>query len=210
MRITTFEAKCADCKTIFEHPSLGDFAYGEFIFSTIDGSDFLCCDANEVSESILQGLIPEDLTAEQFQKTLVTVVDNPFASQLTLRIPCTKCGSTNLEYWEGQKIGVRNIEKATFKRFSVLSEEEKLKEISTILDDINRCCSILPNRLKGQTVSRHKTLSTTCDRVQCEVNKDTRYYRCRICHQLWEEQIDSSCAYGDSVDSVKIWSLPKI
>ena len=37
--ISTFMAKCGSCGAEFEHPSLGDFSYGEIIFYTEDGKN---------------------------------------------------------------------------------------------------------------------------------------------------------------------------
>lgn len=45
MKIGFFEAKCADCGSIFAKPELGDFAYGQFLFTGERGTVYAYFDA---------------------------------------------------------------------------------------------------------------------------------------------------------------------
>lgn len=125
--ISTFEAKCADCQKVFDHPSLGDMAYGEFIFCSENGKVYAYCNAFEAAPKLIEVLLPENLVGELFQPALSALADPIFGQQLTNSIHCPNCGSVNLEYWHGDKTGTMMVKTVTYNHLLSLDRNE-LKE----------------------------------------------------------------------------------
>jgi hypothetical protein len=111
--IALCEAKCKRCAAVFAHASLGDFAYGESVFSTTDGRHFVGASSNGEFAQRVSALIPPD-HARSFWPVLAALADPIDGKQLTHAIVCPNCGSTKLEYWGGSKVGSAAISEATF------------------------------------------------------------------------------------------------
>ena len=103
--IGTIEAKCDDCGNTFDHPDLGDFVYGEFIFCSENGKVHAFCGAFEATAKLIQVLLPEDCGAEMFQAELANLADPILDHKLTTRIHCPNCFSINIESWPDVNTG---------------------------------------------------------------------------------------------------------
>ena len=75
---------------------------------------------------------------------------------------------------------------------------------------MSTCCAELPKKYEHHSIDKIPELANRCEGIETKTPTDSRYYRCRICGQLWEERKNYECAYGEWVDTVKIWSLPII
>jgi DNA-directed RNA polymerase subunit RPC12/RpoP len=113
--IATFEAKCAECGKAFEHPSLGDFAYGENIFYTNDGMHQVWVSAFSAFPQRVKKLIdgPQPM---KFWDILASCADPVNGQKFVAKIICPHCNSDGLESWEGRRIGMTSIQEATFLR----------------------------------------------------------------------------------------------
>lgn len=128
-KISLFRAKCKCCGKHFEHPSVGDFAYGEYVLYTTDGKHQVLASAfGEFAEKV--GALFSSSVAGSFCAALAKLADPVQGTQLTPNIHCPHCASTELEYWEGERVGFTALPEATFLKASLLSDAEIIKIIS--------------------------------------------------------------------------------
>jgi len=133
--ISTYQSKCAECSEVFDHPSLGDMVYGKFIFCSENGKVFAYCNAFEVSAKLIDVLLLKNRDAELFQSALAGLADPIFGQQLTNKLHCPKCHSTNLEYWHGEKSGSMSVTPATYNCLLSLSRDELKLKVSQFLEN---------------------------------------------------------------------------
>jgi hypothetical protein len=127
--ITTFQAKCANCGQLFEHPSLGDQAYGEMILCSADGKHFAWISAFAELPQRVSALLP-GASAMVFWNAIACLADPIASQQLTPRLHCSFCSSDNIEFWEGERIGVMNVPEALFCDVSELPTSELKLRVS--------------------------------------------------------------------------------
>jgi hypothetical protein len=131
--IALCEAKCSQCNAVFAHASLGDFAYGEAVFATDDGQQFVVANANSNFAKQVSSLVPPE-PATCFWSILAALADPVNGKQLTYAIVCPNCRSTSVAYWGGQKVGAVAEAEATFEQFSALGELPLSRRIAEILE----------------------------------------------------------------------------
>jgi hypothetical protein len=130
MKVPTFKAKCSACSSEFDSPSLGDFSYGSFLFTGIDGTAFGVYHSSDSTvwdlvESMLSGELDEFARGRFIQETCATLAD-PIDNQLLVnRHVCPSCQSSNWEWWEGEKAGFVDVPEVTFARFLSLPESRQ-------------------------------------------------------------------------------------
>ena len=120
--IPTFEAKCASCRQTFEHPGLGS-AYGETVFCSTDGKHYAWASAFSALAQKIRAL-PQGHAANAFWQAVAHLADPILGQELVAAICCSHCASTNLEFWEGVRVGVMSVPEASFLGASALSAEE--------------------------------------------------------------------------------------
>lgn len=123
-KLPTFKAKCADCGEIFDHPSLSDMAYGEFLFCSENGKEYAYSSAFEPCAKLIEVLLPDSCDADLFQAALAKLSDPILGQQLTTQIHCPKCCSINLEYWHGEQTGSIWVQGTTYNRLLSLNRED--------------------------------------------------------------------------------------
>jgi hypothetical protein len=123
MKISTFEAKCSDCKEIFAHPSLGDMSYGQVIFYSTDGKNQVLVSAFSEFATKLKPLVSSN-KAGAFWKALALFADPIQGQPFSLGVRCSQCGSSNIEYWEGVKLGAIELADVSFSKALTLTEAE--------------------------------------------------------------------------------------
>ena len=119
--VPTFEAKCAKCASQFDHPTFGDFTYGEIIFYTIDGKQKAWASAfatfPQRVKSMLDSSRPKD-----FWGILASFADPIMGQKLVAHLVCPNCTSDCIEYWSGKHIGVELVQEAMFLNSSQLDD----------------------------------------------------------------------------------------
>jgi len=130
IEIATFEAKCASCGEKFDHPSFGDFAYGEFLFCSENGRIYAYGDGFNACAKLIEVLLPENCGADMYQTALAELADPIFGQRFTCRIHCPKCQSIKLEYWHGKKTGSMWVKPITYKNLLSLGRNKLIQKIS--------------------------------------------------------------------------------
>ncbi|WP_348945345.1 hypothetical protein ABHF33_01710 [Chitinibacter sp. FCG-7] len=133
--ISTYLAKCGNCKQIFAHPSLGDFAYGEIIFCSIDGQQYTHASAFSEFAQKISRLMPDN--SSDFWDVIASLVDSIEDRKYSPHIHCLFCSSDNIEFWEGERIGVMNVSEASFLAAAALPEHELKLLVAQICECIN-------------------------------------------------------------------------
>jgi hypothetical protein len=126
--VTTFEAKCAKCKQIFSHPSLGDFVYGESLFYTADGKHQVYVSAFSEFPQRVRALIPNE--SSLFWPALASLSDKFEGNSFIADLCCPFCSSTEIECWEGDPTGILNLSEVSFNISSLLSDAEIMAILS--------------------------------------------------------------------------------
>jgi len=115
--LPTLEATCGRCASTFSHPSLGDFAYGEFVLCSADGRSYAVVDGT----TPLARRVGATLTGAgngALWTALAEVADPIEGQALTASIRCPACSSADLESWGGRVTGTREVPAATFEAFA--------------------------------------------------------------------------------------------
>ncbi len=121
--VATFKARCSSCGSVCVHPSLGDFAYGEFIFSGERGTVYavLSTFENPVWD-FLQSL--PDLQNESSAtrgdrlRTACAILADPVKDQrLKPTLVCPDCAANTWEWDLSDRRGTIDIPSVTFARF---------------------------------------------------------------------------------------------
>jgi hypothetical protein len=119
----TFEAQCAACSHIFEHPNFGDFgSYGRLLFCTEDGKRYVYFDGFSAVAEQLNKKTGSSLSDIEYAR-LADPVDG---KNLTAGIRCPMCCSRELAYCEGKKIGSVRLRSATYLAFLLLQDASRL------------------------------------------------------------------------------------
>ena len=133
----TFQAKCAECSKVFDHPCLSDYAYGEFIFCGEDGKTFAYCNSFDPTSRLIDALLPDEFTDEMLQAALANLADRIGIQKLTNKIYCPGCHATNLEYFHGTKTGVMWVKQVTYHDLLSLNRENLKAKISQFVTDFH-------------------------------------------------------------------------
>ncbi len=120
--IALLEGKCADCEHVFGHPSLGDFAYGEVVLSTVDGKHYATADAFGKFAQRVDALVKSD-ASRSLWPLLASLADPIGGQPLTHSICCPHCASDKLEYWGGRQVGTLAVPEASFAASSAFSAD---------------------------------------------------------------------------------------
>ncbi|HXA47941.1 MAG TPA: hypothetical protein VNW52_09955 [Burkholderiaceae bacterium] len=131
--VATFEAKCAKCGSQFEHPSFGDFTYGEIILYTIDGLQKAWANAFSAFPQRVKSML-DPPRSKKFWEILASVADPIDGQKLVAKIVCPNCASDHMDYWNGKQIGVTPIQEATFSHLCELDDATLAIEIAAVTD----------------------------------------------------------------------------
>jgi hypothetical protein len=134
MKIGLFEASCADCGNLFGKPELGEFAYGQFLFTGERGSVYAYFEGIDhpvwVRLEASAPLLRDRTEQGRAVQAACAYFADPVAEQrLQNQHVCPNCLSHNLATWGGRKRGEAEIPVASFSRFLSLSEEGQLHEM---------------------------------------------------------------------------------
>lgn len=113
--VSTCVATCADCGRGTPYPFLGDFAYGTFILSRLDGKAYRHLDAigNPAFEEISRVLGGRASTSV-LQDVVARSADSEGTAPFTMDMVCPLCGSHHFESWGGECVGTVQIPEASF------------------------------------------------------------------------------------------------
>jgi hypothetical protein len=146
MNITLGRYTCENCGTRFEAPMLNEFAYGEFLLWSANGSAaYLNCFDDKTFDEV-GGLVDEHLketglsepaVADAFQKLFGPLACDPDDSGNIFVLgqpPCLECGSSRMASWsmiDPPKIVERDIPAVTHRGWAQLSLSEKVDAVSS-------------------------------------------------------------------------------
>ena len=133
-QISCFIAKCGNCKKPFERPSLGSYSYGECLFNTIDGKYYVLASAFDSFPEKVKKLIPGNRSG-MFWPVLAHLADPIQQLNLTSKIVCPHCNSTNIEVIEGERTGESVVNEVSFLNSTKLSSQELSNLVFTILEN---------------------------------------------------------------------------
>lgn len=131
--VRLFEARCAACGNSFAKPELGDFAYGQFVFTGELGTAYAYFEAIghpvwECLAAAAPALNDEARQGHLIQAACAYFADPVEEQRLRNHPVCPKCLSHNLASWSGRRLGEAEIAVASFGRFISLSEQDRLRE----------------------------------------------------------------------------------
>ena len=132
---TTFRANCGNCKQTFAHPSLGDFAYGEAILCSVDGKHYATASAFSEFPERVRALMPS--TSSDFWAVLASLADAIDGKGYSPHIHCPFCSSNNIEFWEGERIGVTSVPEALFVGASALPDHDLKLLVAQICEGVS-------------------------------------------------------------------------
>ena len=129
MKVALLEEKCETCGATHAKPDLGDFAYGQFIFTSETGETYAYVEAPSVIWSILESALPPSKNPRQSADLLLRAcahfADSMNGQRLVNHFVCPKCRSSKAEYWGGEKRGEADVPLATFDAFMGLPSHEQ-------------------------------------------------------------------------------------
>jgi DNA-directed RNA polymerase subunit RPC12/RpoP len=115
LEIATFEARCAACGHRFDHPSFGDFGYGQLLFCAESGKFYAYFDATNAVAALVSVVLAEGVAPEVYQTVLARVADSMLGQRLTTGIRCPSCSSAELSHWGGRRTGTVWVKPATYR-----------------------------------------------------------------------------------------------
>jgi hypothetical protein len=127
---SVFEAKCASCAAVFGLPSLGDMSYGSAIFTSADGKHHQVADAFSPFPQRLRSVLSRS-NAATFWSILASFADQVENQPLFSSHVCPSCRSSNLESWEGSRLGEIDLAEATYSAAMRLSDAEIAQQVSS-------------------------------------------------------------------------------
>jgi hypothetical protein len=127
--IATFQAKCGTCHDAFEHPSLGDQAYGEAVLTSADGKHYAWVSAFSEQPNRVGTLLP-GASAKIFWGSIAYLADEVAGQKLTAQIHCALCGSDQIEFWQGERVGTMSVPETTFSSIAQTSSCELQERIN--------------------------------------------------------------------------------
>jgi hypothetical protein len=137
MKVATFTAKCGRCRAEFSCPGLGDFVYGQFLFTGELGTVFAHFAAVrhpvwEFIRSILTapGDRSDDETEERelgsrIQAACAHFADRIAGQRLVNHRVCPVCQSSDWEWWQGERVGWLEVPAASYNGFLAMPEAER-------------------------------------------------------------------------------------
>lgn len=139
MAISTFKAKCASCGGEFSHPSLGDFAYGEFLFTGEEGTVY--CHFKSLDHPVW-GLVERILSSQvatadrgaTIQAACAALADPIKGQRFVNGHVCPICQSSSWESWEGERVGSTDVPEAAFTQVLLLPLHEQEAAVLACLD----------------------------------------------------------------------------
>jgi len=151
MRVAFFKSDCRDCGHSFPYPLLPDQeSYGTCIAKGSDGRTFayLCCligpgqvGWDEVASIFSKIAIEKNLILyeerDDLQQLIGKCLDPVNGLELSIAEGpiCPDCGSTNIDYGDGELIETREIPEASFEQFLSLSAEDRERRILHLLEE---------------------------------------------------------------------------
>jgi hypothetical protein len=129
--LSTYEAKCRACGSTFAHPSLGDLTYGEMLFCSQNGRSYVA--ANGLS-SFAQRVrhVLGDSQSKDFWRILAALTIQADGVPYTIEIRCPVCCAAELEYWDGDELGMVAVPDATFPDELLINEQALSTKISAL------------------------------------------------------------------------------
>jgi hypothetical protein len=145
MKVSTIIAKCRFWGHKFEMPSLGDFSYGDFIYSDGKGKKFKYFSGinNEYWDFVNQTLEVSRIKAENrgdaIQKIIGLIADfeESEGHYQNERVICPVCGKKVLHFNRDKIVSTIDIDELSFNRYSKLTTQEKENEILSLVNEIN-------------------------------------------------------------------------
>jgi DNA-directed RNA polymerase subunit RPC12/RpoP len=135
LEVTTFEAQCAACGHRFDHPSFGDFGYGQLLFCAENGKSYAHFDATNPVAAIVKAALPDGISPEVYQAVLARVADPFLGQRLTTGIRCPSCASSNLAHWGGRKTGSVWVKPAMYRTLLSSPLNERIEKIRSAAND---------------------------------------------------------------------------
>ena len=139
MKTKFYLAKCQNCSTSFNIPTLSDMAYGEFIAMSTQGKDYLFFNAIESSEwtflsqylnkhvnSNIQWLISECMDKVNNEK--LSIIDKP---------KCPNCQENHLRTIKDISEAFLELKEVSFDSFNSLNDEEKILFLDQLLQQVH-------------------------------------------------------------------------
>lgn len=122
--LATFEAKCSSCGSSFEHPSLGEFAYGEAVLTSCDGKHHAWVSAFEGLPNKVGSLIDNAGVKRPgiLWGVLASLADPIDGKTLSPKLSCPHCAATDLVFWSGTRIASKAIPEVSFSAIAGLDE----------------------------------------------------------------------------------------
>ena len=143
-RVAMCNAVCGHCKRNFPYPSLGDFAYGDFILHREDGRAFRYLHAieNAVWDFVAARVKPKSQGAIRssgviLQEVVARLTDPSEGHSFTIAMVCPYCKSRHFQEWGGEQASSEEISDATFHSFNSLDQSSKeplVREIERLVN----------------------------------------------------------------------------
>ena len=130
--VALFEAKCGACRQVFGAPSLGDFAYGQFLLFGERGSAYAYLDAIDHPVWMLIAAEIPPSNGDQILRITAALADRVQEQAFVPDQVCPECCSSQWESWEGKRVGDIEIGDATFVAFHSLSDRVRRRRIRSL------------------------------------------------------------------------------
>lgn len=141
-----FKNTCPHCKREVGIPSLGSFAYGEFIYQTEDGRSYAYVSASgnpawRRIDSIFKDVdwksSDQDYRSRIFQKVLILCADPHEGKRFTTRFPlCSKCGEKIRGGNDDEPLFDEEIPDATWDEFLSTSDADQRAKVLSLIDKL--------------------------------------------------------------------------
>lgn len=139
-----FRNSCPHCKEEVGLPSLGSFAYGEFVYQTEDGRSYAYVQsighpAWERIQSIFDRVEPRssdpDHRARIFQRVMIRCADPLAGKRFTTRFPlCSRCGEAIPSYSTEEPLFDEEIPDATWEDFLSATDADQEARVRDLID----------------------------------------------------------------------------
>ena len=132
-----FKNTCYRCFNDFVYPSLGDFSYGELIFQTSDGQNFVIATLiNNKSFDIIRDTLKDiDNKKCDPQNVLAKLADPINGQEFTNETLCPICGHKQRLFSDDIKTTTKELAFATWENFESLSRENQVILITEIVNN---------------------------------------------------------------------------
>jgi hypothetical protein len=142
-KVDLCKAVCANCQRDFPYPSLGDFAYGNFVLNRADGREFRYLQAgdNPIWDFVREFLKPHNTEQiEVFQEVVARLADSSAGQTFTMKHVCPYCGSNRFRDWGSQYQSALELAEATFEAFNALpdhAKRQRVVELQQLIEEIS-------------------------------------------------------------------------